>query len=271
MSYFNPEDDPNWSYTEDASQVIALRQAREFTTRGESRHSIHRDSPIDGGVYEGSYGGEAIVVDSSKYPEITQPAIDAVMDRIRRPNGRIDKSAVLKAVYEVVKDTMQYNQAAVEDIFQDVGKGRDGAKIALDQYILKGVGVCRHQALYAGMLLEHLAKEGIIQGHVSVERNMVLNSKEKDDKYDGHSWVRYTNSAGEVFIIDVAQKKIDRLDTLMVAREQGNPDIWDYARKEDIQAFRQRQRIGKKGLIATIYPPSTYTNSQGIIDKLPWK
>ena len=270
MSYLNPEDDPMWSYTENASQVTALRQALEAKSRGDSRPSIHRDSPIDGGVYEGSYGGEALVVDSQKHPEISQPPLEAVMDRVRRADGKIDKGAVMRAVYDVVNQTMRYDADAVERIFQEVGKGREGVKIALDQYILEGVGVCRHQALYAGMLLEALAKKGIIHGQVSVERNMV---RDKGDKYDGHSWVRYTNSAGAVFVIDIAQHRIGRLDDLMLAREEGNANIWDYARPEDIESFRARRAMGQSSLSVggSKYPASSYTDTSGVINKLPWK
>ena len=57
-----------WDYTQNAysSGVIDNRVIRErYAGRG-PRHTITRDSHIDGGVYEGSYGGEAIVVDSDK-------------------------------------------------------------------------------------------------------------------------------------------------------------------------------------------------------------
>lgn len=101
------------------------------------------------------------------------------------------------------------------------------------------MGVCRHQALFAGVLLEKLADSGILSGVVSVERNM--NKRDtNDDKYDGHSWVRYTNSSGRVFILDVAQQQIAALSDLMAARRR-NEQVWDYARPEDYTKLHGEQ------------------------------
>lgn len=269
MSYANPEDDPNWSYTQKAVDVVSYRQAIERKNGRAGRETIHRDSPIDGGVYEGTYGGEAIVVDSEKYPDGIDSALDTVMERITKPDGKIDKGLVFQAVYDVVDAAMRYDAAAVEDIFQQNG-GVDHTKIALNQYILDGVGVCRHQALFAGLLLESLQKRGIIRGRASIERNMVRNPN--DDQYDGHSWVRYTNSGGEVWILDVAQQRIGKLDDLMLAREQGDLAVWDYARPEDVTAFRNRLSMGRASMpkYQHNYPESSFTDGKGLISKLPW-
>lgn len=271
MSYTNPEDDPNWSYTTASADVVFRRQTREKQNGLEARHAIHRDSVIDGGVYEGLYGGEAIVVDSDKYPDGISQAMDTVLSRITKSDGSVDKGLVLGAVFDVVTASMRYDAAAVEDIFQRHGKGRDGVKLQLNEYISEGVGVCRHQALFAGLLLEMLQKRGLIRGRASVERNMMKDPNDKD-RYDGHSWVRYTNGAGDVWIVDVAQKRIQKLDDLMQARENGDAAIWDYARPEDARNFRERIALGAKGLSLPQhdYPESSYTDGNGVITKLPW-
>lgn len=228
-----PEIQPNddgWGYTADAAEVARLRQELETNNGREVRHTISRDGRINGGVYEGAYGGEAIVVDREKYPEGYTAAMASIEAAITRPDGSIDKSLVMESVFNEVQRTMKYDQFQVGKILQDLGHGKDGTKIALQEYIQKGVGVCRHQALFAGQLLEGLKDKGYISGTASVDRNK--NRKIDADGYDGHAWVRYTNGGGEVFIIDIAQGIIGSLSQITEARERG-ARIWDYERPED--------------------------------------
>lgn len=209
------------------------------TTRGaagrEPRPTIGHDTPISGGVYENAYGREAIVVDMEKHP-LLRETLDEVVARITDEDGRVDKSRALHAVFDIVKDRMRYSKDATNEIFRTVGHNTHGSKIALDVYIDKGVGVCRHQALYAGAILEELIKRGILNGQVSVERNM--KQRDNDDAYDGHAWVRYTTSSGEIVILDVAQNRVNTLDTLMRARRSGDRRVWDYGREQDHARLR---------------------------------
>jgi hypothetical protein len=67
---------------------------------------------------------------------------------------------------------MKYDQEAVDRIFTEKARGVNHQKVALEVYIDEGVGVCRHQALFVGLLLEHLIKDGLLSGKVNVDRNM---------------------------------------------------------------------------------------------------
>lgn len=225
---YRPSTIDDYTQTRDAFGIAEQRQLRELLAGREPRPSISRDTPIDGGVYEGKYGGEAIVVDSKKYPLLIQ-SFHEILDRVT-VDGQVRKNLILDAVYDLVSERMHYSLEGVERILQKAG-GEDGTKIALDMYIGNGIGVCRHQALYAGVLLEMLGKAGFVSGKVSVDRNRVLN--DIDDKYDGHAWARYTNSVGEVYIIDPAQRRIGSLSEFMERRNGGEKNVWDYARKED--------------------------------------
>ena len=218
-----------WGYTMNADEVARMRREAEKQAGVAERHSISRDTRINGGVYEGRYGGEAIVVDSDKYHEGYDAALATILNKVTLPDGRIDKGEVLMAVFNTVSETMRYDQAAVDEIFQTVAKGQDGKKVALERYVLDGVGVCRHQALFAAQLLEGLKDMGYISGTTSIDRNLIRTA---GDKADGHAWVRYTNSAGEVYILDVAQGRAGSLDDFMKERELKGK-IWDYARPED--------------------------------------
>lgn len=234
----SPPDGPDksWEYTNMAIDIARLRQQAERRDGRQERPTIGRDTRIDGGVYEGSYGGEAIVVDREKYPSGYEYAKAEVTRRSIDGTGAIDKNYILDNVFKVVGKMMAYDQGAVNRIFEKEG-GKDGTKIALDMYANLGVGVCRHQALFVAQLLEGFVDDGVLHGQVSVDRNMV---RMQGDDYDGHAWVRYTTSGGTVYILDVAQNKIALLSDLMAAHDRGE-NVWDYAREED------EQRAGSRG------------------------
>lgn len=242
-----------WGYTQKAEDVAEERKKRERMAGRKERHTIGRDTPISGGVYEGAYGGEAIVVDSEKYREGLDEALKRIYgetylgDVDGKP--RFDKGKILESVFTTVTDMIRYDADAVEGIFQREAKGRNGTKISLDYYVNEGVGVCRHQALFVAQILEELANEKIIRGHVSVDRNVMRQGNGPDgDNYDGHAWTRYTNSTGEVFILDVAQGVIAPLDSVMNQHDKGLR-TWDYARPEDYKKRQRRTGIDSSGII----------------------
>lgn len=221
----------DWTYTLHAVDVSALRRENEEARGKIPRHSIGRDSRLSEGVYEGSYGGEAITLD---YEDDPAPIDDAIAEVVRRASEGMetgyDKHKLLNGVFDVVSERMRYDSDAVKEIFKSIG-GKDGTKISLAGYIDRGVGVCRHQALYAGLVIEKLVDQGMLRGSVSVDRNMVKGRG--SDKYDGHAWVRYTNSEGKVMILDVAQQKIGYLDNLMQEHRENPKTTWNYARPSD--------------------------------------
>lgn len=255
--------DADWGYTRRAEDIALIRQRLERERGVKERHTISRDSRIDGGVYEGAYGGEAIVVDTEKYPLITQ-AVEKVLAEVT-VDGKIDKGLVLETVYNHVFQNMRYDSEAVDKIFAEDCKGIDGQKISLDTYISDGVGECRHQALFAGAILEKLQERGVVSGKASVERNLVRDGA--DGKYDGHSWVRYTNSAGTVYIMDIAQQKLDTLDNLMKQR-RNKEKVWDYGRQDDHDKVRGTLMV-EAAEIAQKAGVSTDLQQPVIIDKIP--
>lgn len=259
----SPQDfgqDGEWPYTMSAEDVARLRQQLEMKNDKQPRPTIGRDTAISGGVYEGRYGGEAIVVDADKYPALNA-ALEEVKTRITSADGTINKHLALTAVFKYVSEHMKYSKPAVRTIFETRARGVDGTKVALDVYINAGVGVCRHQALFAGALFEGLVKEGILSGRVSVDRNRVKH--DNDDEYDGHAWTRYTNSAGEVFIIDVAQERVGPLESFMAARRSGDRRVWDYGREEDHAKVR-----GRLAVAAALTLPPDDIDENGLI-KVP--
>jgi len=208
----------------DRTQIMRRRLGRNISVdsrrreRYQGRSVIHRNTSVLGGVYLGAFPREAIVVDSEKYPAIRELYKEAKKRAINPKTGKIEKNMILGAVYDVVRKKMKPNEEEVEKIIKELRAGND-RKVALDVFIEKGVGVCRHHALACAALLELFRKEGYVQGSPSVDRNST--------KLGAHAWCRYTNSAGEVFILDPT------LGFLGTPEEAEKKGMWQYKRPED--------------------------------------
>lgn len=221
--------------------IARRRQMREYLTNGLVRPTIGSNRRIGaeyaadgtmikpGGVYEGDYGGEAISIDTERPDSLINAAYDEILQRIS-PDGMPNKQLALETVFHYVREKMPYDAQTVDWIFQKKLEGQDGQEVSLDMYIAYGAGVCRHQALFAGVLLEKLVDAGILTGKVSVDRNQ--SRMAQDDEYSGHAWVRYTNSRGDVIILDPAHGVIDMLPNLQAARRRGET-VWDYTPRDD--------------------------------------
>lgn len=181
----------------------------------QGRNIIGRDCPINGGVYLGGGEREAIVVDDKKQPELMAAYQELIKRRkAKEQQGRTFKSGVLSEVFDLTRELLPYNNAIVTQITREL---QPDQKIALSVFLENKGGVCRHQALLAAYLLEKLKADGYVRGQVSVDRNYVPGR-------GGHAWVRYVNSAGEIFIIDPAQNFIGKI-------EEAGDDQWFYERE----------------------------------------
>ncbi|HOA12047.1 MAG TPA: hypothetical protein PKK04_02085, partial [Candidatus Woesebacteria bacterium] len=179
------------------------------------RPIIGRDRKINGGVYLGADEREAIVVDDQKDLVLNKIYQELINRRLRAQKKGIPfKEGIIEETWNLVNEVMPFDQERVEAITSELPE--PDTKIYLSAF-LDG-GVCRHQALLTGYLLERLAREGIIRGQASVDRNYV-------EDLGGHAWARYTNHDGDVFILDSALNYIGRLDEI-------NEYRWFYERPE---------------------------------------
>jgi hypothetical protein len=221
------DENQDWGYT---------RKAREhFGDTYGGRPLITRDGPVDGGVYYGTYGGEAIVVDSKKYPEQYDRVFDEVAMRASDESGNIQRGLVLNAAFDVVSEKMQYSKDGVDQLLGSFGDFKDGDKLDLGAFIEEGIGVCRHQALVVAVMLEKMKEQGHIRGDISVDRSQRWSP---NGEREGHAWVRYTSHSGEVMILDVAQDYIG-----LIQDSEGDKQGWDYLRPEE-QTARIAQEVG---------------------------
>lgn len=122
-----PPELPVDDYTTDAyaAGVVGARLQREKVAgRDVLRPTIGRDSRIDGGVYEGSYGGEAIVVNSERgNNNLLRIAYADVVRAISDERGVPDKNLALAAVFNYVSAKMRYDADAVDNIFKEKAGG----------------------------------------------------------------------------------------------------------------------------------------------------
>lgn len=205
-----------WIYTEVNNPIH--RGYESDTYKG--RRIITRDSEINKGI---SFveNTEAIVVDDEKQP-LLQLTYSNCLNRILSKSGKKGhgyKQFVLPEVYDTVSRSIpSYSQEKLDRLHEQYGI-KPKQKVGLDVYIGNG-GMCRHQALLGGYLLERLGNEGYIGGRASIERNIIGDN--------GHAWVRYTNSQGEIYIVDTARQYLGSLQESLKVRGG-----WDYRRPEE--------------------------------------
>lgn len=181
------------------------------------RRIIGRDTEINKGISVGQVNREAIVIDDEKHSSLNEVYEDLFKKRREKliqekERTKTGITEVLDTVFNYVLDIMPYNKEKTEEIRK---KYPPDKKISLNVFILNKAGVCRHQALLTGYLIERMIKEGLIQGQVRINRNYVKN-------IGGHTWVKYTDNNGQVYIIDPAQKFCG---TLEEAKKKGT---WFY-------------------------------------------
>ncbi len=235
-----PQDKGYMDYTRHLHQFLEWKEGAEMEELDPAEHPeliselahkhrgrpiIARNMPIDGGVYLTVTGGvnttphgEAIVVDSEKQPELK--AAYAQLQRILKRQKLFSRftgkgGSTIQTVYDYVRKRLPYDLPLVKKVEAAVGRSD---KVALAAYLNYGGGVCRHQALFAGFLLERLIKEDQFRGSISVDRSFV-------PRKGGHAWTRYTSPSGQVIIIDPAQNFVGTLKEAMEQKKR-----WPYAR-----------------------------------------
>lgn len=172
---------------------------------------ITRDSSIAGGVY-GTKTSEMCVVNDRHF--VVDGAVRRVLQNIDDSHTR----NVLQSIEKGTAATLHYDFDATEQMSRPYC-GKLGL-VYLNEYIEAGVGVCRHQALFAGLCIERAISEGLLGGNVHVERNFDRTAPA------GHAWAVYCEN-GVDYIVDPANHVVDE-------REAANRlNVWRYRMEED--------------------------------------
>ncbi len=195
-----------------------------------------RMSNIIGGVYLGAHAREAIVVDDvsesegdkkllhfyqNEFLPKLQKDLHLYCDITRGANANV--WVILACIYHAVAKAIPYSSLKTKALLEKhFPAGQQDEKIHLAGFITNKTGICRHQALLGGYLIEKLLVETFphirLDGYFSIERNKFVDG--------AHAWTRFTDATGEVWIIDAAQKQFGRLKDL---KNTG----WIYERPED--------------------------------------
>ena len=193
------------TYNPDPRTEIASKRVKAKNEFYKGRHIIGHDKRINDGVYVGAESREAIVVDATDY--YCQEKIEKAIYEYQKSKNAIG------TVYRIVKETFIPDENKITKLI----KGYEDKKISLGYFIKKGVGVCRHNALLAGLLLEQMIDKNLISGKVSVDRNKLSGQ-------GAHAWCRYTSLSGEVTMIDPTLNYCGPLTTTP----------WNYKRPEEM-------------------------------------
>ncbi|MFZ1324150.1 MAG: hypothetical protein WAQ57_03265 [Candidatus Saccharimonadales bacterium] len=239
------------SHTVSAEEGARLRgMLREESTMGVrefgGRPTIGRDTfPIDGHVDIRSWvaGGEAIVVDSKKYPQEFDKLRACFLSKLHEQQDRKQRhpseASIIKAIYAAVDETMEYDLAFV-DVESEAIKAEvpDHRKASLTNYFAAGKGVCRHMALAVSWLGGEAHRAGLLGGRFTTEVNQSTQGN------GAHEWSRYTSPSGEVVIIDVAQHFVGPLAKTLYKKPSGG-ERWGYFRSsEERDAYRRAKHGG---------------------------
>lgn len=187
---------------------------------------IGRETAIDGGVYLGKWHREAIVVDGDS--EIIQGITGDVknyLDDLLSAGFDISENDVLTTVVSYVQNAIPYDAAREQQISRPYHGDRP---INLSDYIEKGAGVCRHQALLVGVICESLIDDDYLQGRITIERSYV-----KGDRA-GHARATLYHAVGNEDDAIVADASSGYVGTKREALHRG---IHNYYLDED--AYRQ--------------------------------
>ncbi len=226
----------NWNRTDLTVERLKAEGKLDADGKYQGRFIIHKDSQILGGVYLGQGKREAIVVDP-KYgglPKLYELAKRKSRELTADPETCDDfywidsatgketyhPKAALMGTFAAVKETMpMQDDDAVREFLAKNNLNND-MKVTLDSFLSAGLGVCRHDALACGAVLEMFQTNGHLPGwKMSVDRN--------SNHLGGHAWTRAQNPDGTVYVVDVRQ---DFCGTIQLA----NPaDRWAYERAED--------------------------------------
>ncbi len=198
---------PNYTHA-----LVAKRERKEAgfgPTSAETQYGTYLNHAIIGrdsvtlrnGVYF-TPGSEALVVDNNTF--VTQEAVDGIIKKAEYLGPDAPPQEILELVETQVAKILKYDFDRTDELSQPYSD--EASLVGLSKYVEEGIGVCRHQAILAGLTIEEMITRGMLDGVVGVERNMRFGVNEKD--VSGHAWAVFKPSGKrsdrEDFIIDPA-------------------------------------------------------------------
>jgi len=199
-------------------------------------HLIERDTPVLGGVWASTVR-ENLWVDPKHY--ILDDLVDEVEFETRGSDSELDVvDAAYREVTRYFKRQKRKNKKSADRVAAGlVGHYRHKPLISIWRFAEQGAGNCRHKTLVLAAVLERLQEEGYIHGSISVDRN-----RSAYRGRPGHAWVRYTDTDGTIWILDVAHSFNDSLEQAFDFWVEHPHKGWAYWRPGDfryLNSFRE--------------------------------
>lgn len=267
----NAVDDPESSGYVAEHTMLNYRHARlrgyiDADGKFAGRDIISRDTTMGGSKPEAtvdiralSGGGEATVVDAVNAGEIEKQGYKKLEDRyneklqrLRAAEGDlVESGSVARLIYDTVRESIGYDSDYADSVAAHVRESSTTGtnKVNLGWYLNDGKGVCRHMALAAAWLGGGAAERGELTGRVTAEVNQRLEDN------SAHEWARFTDSFGEVYIIDPAHGYFGRLkDSLDLTSDENKR--WYYFRDDERKLMEARiaTERAQRGKIITEVP-----------------
>lgn len=179
---------------------------------GEWRHIIGHNTRINNGVHL-SYGlQQNIIIDIERDPvlQVCKKYTSATLDRLYRSDTSDEVGENLEALSMAVRRFLPYNADKVVSFVRqrnsepngDYQKLGDFVKMTTTDGRVEGAGICIHQALLAGTLLEQRIDQMDSEAHVGVFRNHDF------DAAEAHAWLVYSHEQQGTWIIDPANQTV---------------------------------------------------------------
>lgn len=194
-------------------------------------HIIDSDAKITGGIYLGQPAREAIWIDPLSHNlENIFNILNSKIRQLKEALGPRLEERILEDILKLARETFPRDtENALKQLRHNLRLSPD-SEVSLDSFILNETGEADHQALLAGYLLERTQNESsqYIPGNISIDRNWLPGNS--------HTWIRYTSSNGDVYIIDPKKNYLGMLDNYSCNR-------WPYERPSDLLKERRPRPI----------------------------
>lgn len=168
---------------------------------------------FNGHLSVGAGAREALLI-SDQNPEFSHIYNSVYSQVIQQLQEQIDarqnyKEHVFTSLFDVLHSTFPNRNVKALDSFLEKLHIPDNADavINLGEFMQAGIGVCRHNVALGAYLLERMHNESWVGGQARIKRSTV-------PEMGGHAWIEYTNSDGQVIILDPMTNEADLLDNI---------------------------------------------------------
>ena len=192
---------------------------------------IERDTPVIGGVWA-SKSRENIWVapNDPDFKKIFWKVIRFIEKTWRsEPRSLSAELKIVDKAHEIVKQEFKEKRNLRSiDREEIIDSFREVPFISIWTLFRLGVDKCRHQAVVLAAVLQKLQEEDYLGGRISLDRSRQAHGG------GGHAWVRYTDTSGTIWIMDLSKHFNNSLEKAFEIWKKDHHAVWPYWRPEDV-------------------------------------